>query len=364
MGRDADGVERRGTGISLVQVHVNLVTFVHGQSDVSGGRLQGIEGSGVGSARWAFRREPGGVGRRIGLMWRGPDVRNAVNRFSTELQSQHERSKTDNRNTRGDAAVIERAITPRAKERTAAGEPSLKGVVTIGPVATPTEQPPWSNAQWLDREDSLRARRIILLASGAMATGVAAYLTVGRTPCLTWGATDDEADQELPGDALLASPDLISTRAITIDAPPSSIWPWLMQMGSGKGGVYTYDWIENLFGLDMHSANEILPQFQDRKVGDVEQLGTSGPRMRVAILDTERAMVLQSDDGNWVWEFCLSPLGARRTRLVSRNRIATPGASLLMRMLMTLVMEPGSLVMERRMLIGIKTRAESLDYLT
>ena len=206
----------------------------------------------------------------------------------------------------------------------------------------------------------MRARRICLVASGAVAGGVAAYLTVGRTPCLTWGATDDEAEQVLPGDALLANPDVISTRAITIDTPPSSIWPWLMQMGSGKGGVYTYDWIENLFGVNMHSADEVFPQFQDRKVGDVEQLGTSGPRMRVAILEAERAMVLQSDDGNWVWAFCLCPLDQRRTRLVSRNRIKTPGAPLLMRIVQTLVMEPGSLVMERRMLIGIKTRAESL----
>ncbi len=60
-----------------------------------------------------------------------------------------------------------------------------------------------------------------------------------------------------------------------------------MQMGSGKGGVYTYDWIENLFGLHMHSVDDILPQFQDRKVGDVEQLGQKGPRLRVQVLDAE-----------------------------------------------------------------------------
>jgi hypothetical protein len=207
----------------------------------------------------------------------------------------------------------------------------------------------------------MRARRICLVASGVVVGAVTAYLTVGRVPCLTWGATDDEADKVLPGDALLADPDVISTRAITIDTPPSSIWPWLMQMGSGKGGVYTYDWIENLFGLDMHSVDEVLPQFQARKIGDIEQLGTSGPRMEVVILESERAMVLQSDDGNWVWAFCLFPLDARHTRLVSRNRIASPGTNQLTRMVQTLVMEPGSLVMERRMLIGIKSRAESLE---
>ncbi len=199
-----------------------------------------------------------------------------------------------------------------------------------------------------------------VVAVGLVAGAAAAYVRVGRQPCLTWGATPDEVDRSMPGDEFLERPDLLSTRAITVEAPPRSIWPWLVQMGSGKGGVYTYDWIENLFGLHMHSVDEILPQFQDRKVGDVEQLGKNGPRLRVDILDPERAMVLHSEDGNWVWAFCLYPAGPDRTRLVSRNRIATPGAGALQRVVGVLVMEPGSLVMERKMLLGIKNRAEHL----
>ena len=70
---------------------------------------------------------------------------------------------------------------------------------------------------------------------------------------LTWGATADGQLVRLPGDELLADADVVSTRAITIDAPPSDVWPWLVQMGSGRGGAYTYDWIENLFGLEMRS---------------------------------------------------------------------------------------------------------------
>ena len=131
-------------------------------------------------------------------------------------------------------------------------------------------------------------------------------------------------------------------------------------MGSGKAGVYTYDWIENLFGLHMHSVDEILPQFQNRKIGDVEHLGKNGPRLRVDILDPGRTMVLHSEDSNWVWAFCLYPAGPDRTRLVSRNRIATPGAGWLQRSFGVLVMEPGSLIMERKMLLGIKSRAEHL----
>ena len=91
--------------------------------------------------------------------------------------------------------------------------------------------------------------------AGAVATvGPAAYLLFFRRWCLTWGARGDEVAAKLPGDELLPDADLVATRAVTVDAPPEAIWPWLMQMGSGRGGVYTYDWIENLLGLDMGGA--------------------------------------------------------------------------------------------------------------
>ncbi len=162
----------------------------------------------------------------------------------------------------------------------------------------------------------------------------------------------------LPGDELLTDPDLVSTRAISIDAPAEGIWPWLVQMGPGRAGAYTYDWIENLAGLNMHSADEILPQFQNLEVGDGWQLGSKGPVLRVASFVPESSLVLRSDDGHWVWVFALVP-DETGTRLVSRNRIGQPGATWIARMLTRYVMEPGSLVMERKMLIGIKTRAET-----
>jgi hypothetical protein len=200
--------------------------------------------------------------------------------------------------------------------------------------------------------------RTITLVSGAAAVGSAAYLALGRKRCLTWGATTEEVGRTMPGDDLLPNPDFLTTRAITIDAPPRAVWPWLVQMGPGRGGAYTYDWIENLFRLNMHSADKILPQFQDLKVGDVQQLGSKGPRLRVEVLETEQAMVLRSEDGNWVWAFGLYPedLG---TRLVSRNRISTPDASAFKAIVGVLVMEPGSLVMERKMLLGFRRRAEA-----
>jgi len=129
-------------------------------------------------------------------------------------------------------------------------------------------------------------------------------------------------------------------------------------MGSGRGGAYTYDWIENLFGLGMHSADAIMPEFQHLAVGDVLPLGPDGPGMRVEICDTESTLAFRSSDGRWVWIFGLYPQWGG-TRLVSRNRIAAPDASIARRVVNRVVMEPGSLIMERKMLIGIRDRAES-----
>ena len=176
-----------------------------------------------------------------------------------------------------------------------------------------------------------------------------------RRPILNWGATEAEAAARLPGDELLEDADGVSTRAIDIDAPASAVWPWLAQMGpSPRGGAYTYDWIENLLGLNMHSAETVLPEFQHPEVGDTIAFGSN--RMRLERVEPEHVLAWRSEDGNWVWSFVLA--GARRHhRLISRNRFRLPSSRARIGML---PMEPGSLVMERKMLLGIKGRAERL----
>jgi hypothetical protein len=197
-----------------------------------------------------------------------------------------------------------------------------------------------------------------IAAAGAVATvGPAAYLLFCRRWCLTWGARDDEAAAKLPGDELLPDADLVTTRAVTVDAPPEAIWPWLVQMGSGRGGAYSYDWIENLLGLNMHSASEILPQYQHLHAGDELPIGPGRPGMTVEVLDPPRTLAVRLTDQNWVWIFALVPDG-ESTRLISRNRIATSALAATGRLFYTAFMEPGSLVMERKMLLGIKQRAE------
>jgi hypothetical protein len=184
---------------------------------------------------------------------------------------------------------------------------------------------------------------------------LAALYPLVRRPILTWGATSEEAASRLPGDELLEDADGVSTRAITIDAPAASVWPWLAQMGpSPRGGAYTYDWVENLLGLDMHSAESVLPEFQQPDVGDTIGLGSN--RMRLELVEPRRVLAWRSEDGNWVWTFVLEEQDGA-TRLISRNRFRLPTLAARIGML---PMEPGSLVMERKMLRGIKERAEQL----
>lgn len=201
-----------------------------------------------------------------------------------------------------------------------------------------------------------RRERSALLGAAVLGTGfLALYRSLLRRPVLNWGATAAEARASLAGDELLEHPEGCSTRAIDIDAPASAVWPWLAQMGpSPRGGAYTYDWIENLLGLNMHSADRVLPELQNPQPGDTIGFGTN--RMRLERVEEERVLAWRSEDGNWVWSFLLVPNDGH-TRLISRNRFHLP--RLIDRVAM-LPMEPASLVMERKMLHGIKQRAEHL----
>ena len=196
----------------------------------------------------------------------------------------------------------------------------------------------------------------LTIAGAALAGCALLYERLLRAPILTWGATAEEAVARLPGDELLEDADGVATRAITIDAPPSDVWPWIAQMGPApRGGAYTYDWIENLVGLNMHSVDHLLPDFQHPEVGD--GFGFGANTMRFAVVRPERVLAMQSADANWVWTFVLRPQDDGKTRLISRNRFRLPR---LQDRLGMIPMEPGSLVMERKMLRGIKQRAERL----
>jgi hypothetical protein len=201
------------------------------------------------------------------------------------------------------------------------------------------------------------ARQLGRTATAALLLLAALYPLL-RRPILTWGATAAEAARRLPGDELLEDADGVSTRAIAIHAPAERVWPWIAQLGpSPRGGAYTYDWIENLLGLDMHSVDWILPEFQHPEVGDT--IGFGANKMRLQRVEPERVLAWRSADGNWVWTFVLEERDGK-TRLISRNRFRLPTLAARVGMI---PMEPGSLVMERKMLLGIKQRAERLALL-
>lgn len=199
-------------------------------------------------------------------------------------------------------------------------------------------------------------KQTLLVTLGALIGGAALYRSFLREPILTWGATRDEAARRLPGDELLEEADGTATRAITIDAPPTAVWPWIAQMGpSPRGGAYTYDRIENLLGLNMHSVDHVLPEFQHPQVGD--GFGYGPNKMSFRLVEPERVLAAQSEDGNWVWTFVIEDTHDGKTRLISRNRFRLPK---LRDRIGMIPMEPASLLMERRMLFDIKQRAENL----
>jgi hypothetical protein len=175
-----------------------------------------------------------------------------------------------------------------------------------------------------------------------------------------WGTTPSDLARTMAGDGLLDDPTYSGTMAVIVTAPPQNIWPWLVQMGYQRGGLYSYDWLDRLFGyLDRPSATHILPEFQHLSVGDKIPLGR-GPSWPVAAIEPRRALVLDMRNMggfDWVWQFGLYPVDENRTRLVSRSRVRT---QTLWARLFTYTIEPAGFVMTRRMLLGLKERAEAL----
>ena len=180
-----------------------------------------------------------------------------------------------------------------------------------------------------------------------------------------WGASDEEIRQPLPGDDIVTQPKLDSTRAITIQATPDQIWPWLVQLGQGRGGMYSYEALENLVGCDIHNADRILPEYQNLQEGDEIRMGPEGfPSYTVAEIQSERALVLRGRDpqtqepGPASWTFALERQPDGSTRLISRQRgDYEPGLANFV--IWRVFTEPISFIMEQKMLRTLKQRVES-----
>jgi hypothetical protein len=187
---------------------------------------------------------------------------------------------------------------------------------------------------------------------------VGIYLLIIRPWHRTWGATAEETRMPMTADELVASPNYVTTRAVTITAPPEAVWPWLVQMGYKRGGLYSYDWIDRLQKiLDRPSANAILPEFQDLKPGDEIPIGGS-PGWPVTSLEPNRSLIfdIRQPGVHISWSWQLMPKNEKATRLVLRirGRVEVKPQTIPV----VALLDPGEFTMVRKMLTGIKQRVE------
>lgn len=176
---------------------------------------------------------------------------------------------------------------------------------------------------------------------------------------MRWGATRQEAQEELPGDELSDTKAFKSTRAVTINAPVEKVWPWLVQIGWKKGGFYSYNWLEDFFGMDLHNAEYIHEEWQDLDEGDEvwvapDKYGESA-QLQVYTMTPEKTMVLATAV-NGGWSFHLRPINEQTTRLIARFHLAPRNGW--EQFVHYTILEPIHFIMERGMLKGIKKRAE------
>ena len=199
--------------------------------------------------------------------------------------------------------------------------------------------------------------------------GLATLHYLGRTA----GSTREERHRVLPGDEVVPDPTFVTTHAVTIDAPPSAVWPWLVQMGWHQGGFYTSPWVDRLlFPANEAAVDHIIPELQHRTIGDFVPDGPPETECGYTIvgMEPERFLVLHStthlplswrEHGahlTWTWAFVLDDLGDGRTRLVFRSRgVAGPWW---VSAFYQLAIVPADFVMSRQMMRGVQTRAERL----
>ena len=198
-----------------------------------------------------------------------------------------------------------------------------------------------------------------------LALSAALYKPLIQPWVLTWGAEKNEIQASLAGDEMITGNLVESTRAVSISAPAGSVWPWLLQIGQGRGGFYSYDFLENLGGCDIHTLDTILPELQDLQVGDRIYLGSQETLVHyeVVLLEENAYLVMQSinpADGSTgeTWGFYLQPVDAENTRLVIRHR-SLISQDKIERMIYS-VLEPISFMMEQRMLLGLRSHSEKL----
>lgn len=181
------------------------------------------------------------------------------------------------------------------------------------------------------------------------------YLVLIRPYTVRWGSTGEEITRVMAGDELVKNPTLNATRAVTINARPEEIWPWLVQLGCKRAGWYSYDRIDN---AGIPSADRIIPEFQRLEAGDLIPFTPDGKAgMRVKEIEPNKWMLWVAQDSEFTWSWGLYPLDDTRTRLITRLRARYPWTSRAIPFI--LLADMGDIVMMRKCMLGIKRRAEA-----
>ena len=198
---------------------------------------------------------------------------------------------------------------------------------------------------------TLKIKNISIYLSLLLLLTIVSYQFIYRPWNLTWGATDEEVNQYMIGDDILKEPEFNVTRAVTINTSPENIWPWIVQIGYRKAGFYSYDFLDNDF---IPSADRIIPEYQDLKVGEYIHLSKNGTII-VAAMEQNKYLLLGSKVRRitWVWE--LIKINKQQSRLVSRLRAKTKNV------FKRLFWEAFEIFMMRKHLLEIKYRAENIN---
>ena len=192
--------------------------------------------------------------------------------------------------------------------------------------------------------------RIALLATAFLVVLVAIFYLVYRPWQLSWGATADEVSRPMVGDGLVEDPTFNATRAVTINAPAEQIWPWIVQIGYKRAGFYSWDILDN---DGIPSAERILPEYQNLKIGDVVPLSEETDAEVLNMESNEQLLLVFPSDGTVTWAWALYKIDADRTRLVTRLRWRTTSA------ISQFTLDAFEIIMMRKCLLGIKRRAEA-----
>jgi hypothetical protein len=205
-------------------------------------------------------------------------------------------------------------------------------------------------------------------AAGAARIAAAFATPFRRTRRRRWGLDETTAARSLPGDSLIAAPRWTWTHGVEIEAPASAVWPWVAQIGADRGGFYSYQWLENLAGCALRNAETVHPEWQVR-TGQGLVVHPDMPPLRVVAVDPGRSFVAYAPAAAdaraagrpWVavsWLFLVEPLGPHRCRFISRYRAATSRDLATRLAYGPALLEPIGFAMDRRMLLGVKRRAE------